>query len=315
MSTVDTAEPRQELALRSQAELTVEQVVAQVQKIQQVQRAVMKDGEHFGVIPGATKPSLLKPGAEKLCETFRLAPRYRAEKQAHPDGHLDVFVTCELTHIPTGLFFGEGLGACTTRETKYAYRQAERTCPKCSKPAIIKGKAEYGGGWLCFKKKNGCGAKFADDAPEIVSQEGGRIPNDALADAWNTVVKMAKKRALVDAVLTATAASDIFTQDLEDTGKADIGSAATASTPATGGPAVESAVADAPSDEVKKRRRQAHALISKLVKAGSAPQIDEEAINHGMTAEYGTARVADLTYAQLLNLIERLSAKEQELGL
>ena len=33
---------------------------------------------------------------------------------------------------------------------------------------------------------------------------------------YNTVLKMAKKRALVDAVLTATAASDIFTQDLED---------------------------------------------------------------------------------------------------
>jgi hypothetical protein len=32
----------------------------------------------------------------------------------------------------------------------------------------------------------------------------------------NTVLKMAKKRAQIDAVLTATAASAIFTQDLED---------------------------------------------------------------------------------------------------
>jgi hypothetical protein len=32
----------------------------------------------------------------------------------------------------------------------------------------------------------------------------------------NTVLKMAKKRALVDGVLTATAASDAFDQDLED---------------------------------------------------------------------------------------------------
>lgn len=33
---------------------------------------------------------------------------------------------------------------------------------------------------------------------------------------YNTILKMAKKRAFVDAVLTATAASDIYTQDLDD---------------------------------------------------------------------------------------------------
>lgn len=36
------------------------------------------------------------------------------------------------------------------------------------------------------------------------------------ADYYNTCLKMAKKRAYVDAVLTATGASDIFTQDIED---------------------------------------------------------------------------------------------------
>ena len=35
-------------------------------------------------------------------------------------------------------------------------------------------------------------------------------------DQYNTVLKMAKKRSHVDAILTATAASDIFTQDIED---------------------------------------------------------------------------------------------------
>ena len=42
------------------------------------------------------------------------------------------------------------------------------------------------------------------------------METDNPADHYNTVFKMAKKRALVDAVLTTTAASDIFTQDLED---------------------------------------------------------------------------------------------------
>ena len=36
------------------------------------------------------------------------------------------------------------------------------------------------------------------------------------ADIANTVLKMAKKRAQIDLTLTATAASDCFTQDVED---------------------------------------------------------------------------------------------------
>ena len=36
-------------------------------------RSVMQDGQDYGVIPGTDKPTLYKPGAEKLCVTFRLA--------------------------------------------------------------------------------------------------------------------------------------------------------------------------------------------------------------------------------------------------
>lgn len=43
-----------------------------------------------------------------------------------------------------------------------------------------------------------------------------QIENPDIADNYNTVLKMAKKRAHVDAILTSVAASDFFTQDLED---------------------------------------------------------------------------------------------------
>lgn len=45
---------------------------------------------------------------------------------------------------------------------------------------------------------------------------GKQEENPDIADVYNTVLKMAKKRAYVDGILSATAASDIFTQDLED---------------------------------------------------------------------------------------------------
>ena len=62
---------------------------------------------------------------------------------------------------------------------------------------------------------SGFGTKKIDGKWMIVRQ-GEKIEHDNPADYYNTVLKMAKKRAHVDAMLTATAASDIFTQDLED---------------------------------------------------------------------------------------------------
>lgn len=61
---------------------------------------------------------------------------------------------------------GNAVDDASTHATVPAKREtAEKKCPACgSTSAIIKGKAEYGGGWVCFKKKGGCGAKLADDA-------------------------------------------------------------------------------------------------------------------------------------------------------
>ncbi|GEM_PF-1648522 len=204
-------------SLAQTGELTCDELVARVRMVHEVLARVMAENVDYGRIPGCgDKPTLLKPGAEKLCMTFRLAPSYRTEEIRDADGHLTVIITCTLTHITSGLIVAEGLGRASTRESKYAYRQANRKCPRCGGEAIIKGKAEYGGGWLCFAKKGGCGAKFNDGDKAIEGQGVGRVANEDLADQYNTVLKMGAKRAFVAATLSATAASSIFTQDLED---------------------------------------------------------------------------------------------------
>jgi len=198
-------------------EWSVSDVMIQVQKIQEIMHQAMKKDEHYGIIPGTTKPTLYKPGAEKLGLTFRLMPQFKITKSELPNGHREYEVVCTLIHVPSQLMMGEGVGSCSTMESKYRFRKANQKCPKCGKEeTIIKGKKEYGGGWLCYAKKGGCGAKFKDGDPEIENQNLGRIEHDNPADYYNTVLKMAKKRSHVDAMLTATAASDIFTQDLED---------------------------------------------------------------------------------------------------
>ena len=198
-------------------ERSIGDVRNQVNKIQNLMKDLMKNGEHYGIIPGTgTKPTLLKAGAEKLCFAFRLAPEFEIKQTDLATGHREIQVITTLRNMATGAVVGQGLGSCSTMESKYRWRKLSRVCPKCGQEAIIKGKEDYGGGWVCFKKKGGCGTKFPDAAPEIIGQPEGRIENDDIADSYNTVLKMAKKRSIVDATITACAASDIFTQDVED---------------------------------------------------------------------------------------------------
>jgi len=144
------------------------------------------------------------------------APSYTWTETDMANGHKNFVTKCILTHISSHEVYAEGLGSCSTMESKYRFRDEEKKCPKCNAAAIIRGKKEYGGGWICFNKKGGCGAKFADGDQSIEGQKTGRIEYDNPADFYNTALKMAKKRAHIDATLTATAASDIFTQDIED---------------------------------------------------------------------------------------------------
>jgi hypothetical protein len=130
--------------------------------LQQYVREHMVEGEDFGVIPGSTKPTLFKPGAEKLNAIFGLAPIVEISNRVEDwdKGFVAYEIKVILLNKRTGQVEAEGIGSCNSKERRYA-RQ---------------------------------------DAPSIS----------------NTVLKMAKKRALVDATLSATRASGLFTQDLED---------------------------------------------------------------------------------------------------
>jgi hypothetical protein len=191
-------------------------------EFQQFVKSYLVEDEDYGVIPGTKKRTLLKPGADKLCDIYGLADTYPEDRikrtiDWHSDPPLfDYEVTCVLKTKSSGNVVGEGMGSCSSWEAKYRYRDSQRKCPACGKDAIIKGKEEYGGGWLCFRKKGGCGMKFGDKDPQMTDQIIGRIANPDIIDQKNTVLKMAKKRAKIDAVIGVTRSSGIFTQDMED---------------------------------------------------------------------------------------------------
>ena len=190
--------------------MSPETLTRQLTLLQQVMRRVMQEGEHYGIIPGCQKPSLLKPGAEKLSMTFRLSPAYEIVQVNGDYGHREYQVICTLTHIPTGQVFGQGVGVCSTMESQYRYRGGEKIPTGRPVPQ------EY---WntrdVNLIGGPGYGTAKVGNAWQVV-RIGEKMENPDIANEYNTVLKMAKKRAHVDAVLTATAASDIFTQDMED---------------------------------------------------------------------------------------------------
>ena len=182
------------------------------------------DGGDFGALPGAgAKKVLLKSGADKLCEIYGLYDDYEivARVEDWDRGLFDFELRCVLKSRRDDSIVGTGLGSCSSFESKYRWRLAQRICPSCGATAIIKGRAEYGGGWVCFDKKGGCKAKFDDTDRRITAQEIGRVENPDIIDTKNTVLKMAKKRAKIDAVIGVTRSSGLFTQDLEDLEPAD----------------------------------------------------------------------------------------------
>jgi hypothetical protein len=200
--------------------LSTAQVLHRLDGINDLMSKAMVPAVDYGSIPGTGgKPTLLKPGAEKLCVLFQFAPAYRTEKTYHPDGHLTVECVCTIHHAPTGGRLGEAAAMCTTRESKYAYRGGARVCPECGKPAIKKSKFpprdDPNGqpGFYCYGKVGGCGVNFAADDERVTSQPEGRVPNPDLADAYNTVLRIAEKRALVAAVRLVTGASAIFDEE------------------------------------------------------------------------------------------------------
>ena len=133
-----------------------------IDQLKEFVQEVMIKGVDYGLVDGFSKPTLLKPGAEKLCDVFGFSKTVEVINRIEQweSGVFAYEVKMTLTSKENGIIEAEGLGSCNSKEASFQHQ----------------------------------------DPYTIV----------------NTVLKMAKKRALIDAVLSATRASRLFTQDIED---------------------------------------------------------------------------------------------------
>lgn len=138
----------------------VQTTLAKINQFQMVVQNTLKANHDYGVIPGTNKPTLLKPGAEKIQMLFGVTSEYEVTEriQDYDKGFFAFTVRCII--YKNGMKITEGVGHCNTREKKY------------------------------------------------INQDPYTLAN--------TCLKMAKKRAQIDATLTLASLSEIFTQDIED---------------------------------------------------------------------------------------------------
>ena len=81
--------------------------------------AQMQKDIDYGIIPGTKKPSLWKPGAEKLCRLFSLRPSYELIHFVTDFEQPLFFYHYRCTLVRQGEMVGQGDGSCNSREKKY----------------------------------------------------------------------------------------------------------------------------------------------------------------------------------------------------
>lgn len=230
-------------------------------------RRSLKPGHHYYSFNKDAKPVLTKDGSYRIFALFGVTPGDPVLEKERADGHLTVTAKIPLYHTETGKYITTGVGSCSTRESKYAYRKGERVCPECKVPAIRKSKDKDE--FYCWSKLDGCGAKFAGTDDRITGQQLGRVENPDIADQENTVLKMATKRAEVAGAQKLPGVSELFTQDLGDVEHENLNggsqrshSSSSAPTPTHSGPAKQSGT----------QVEVAKTLARKLIDSGCEPE-------------------------------------------
>ena len=174
----------------------IQTTMKKISQLQSVVQSTLRKDHDYGIISGTSKPTLLKPGAEKILMLFGLTSEYTflSSTEDYDRGFFAYTVKCILTK--NGQKITEGVGQCNTYEGKYRWRWVtEKNLPDGIDPSTLQSRT-----------KNGKYGEYKEY----------RTENDDPYTLANTVLKMAKKRAQVDAVLTVASLSEVFTQDLED---------------------------------------------------------------------------------------------------
>lgn len=171
-------------------------IISTLKKISEFQALVqstLKTGHDYDTIPGTNKPTLLKPGAEKIGMLFGVNPDYEFLDRIE-DYKSEFFAyNIKCTLYRNGNPVAQGVGSCNSKEKKYRYINVKES-----------------------EIPSGIDKENLEAITDKYGKTKYKIENNDVCSLVNTILKMAKKRAYIDATLQLAALSEIFTQDIED---------------------------------------------------------------------------------------------------
>jgi hypothetical protein len=175
---------------------TIQETMQSIALLQSMVNDLLIRGIDYGRIPGTPQDSLWDPGASQIISAFNCYPGERRMLKLEDSAEkIVVCVEVPIISRATGQVVSTGIGAASTLETKYKYRWAPNPQEWGYDEAAIK----------TFKTKPG----RDDDGNEVTLY---RIPNPEHSELLNTILKMASKRAEVDAAESLPGVSSVLRQ-------------------------------------------------------------------------------------------------------
>lgn len=222
-------------------QLSVEEAVTFNNEMDRFIQEALVAGTDFGIIPGCSKPCLLKSGAEKIALYLNLI--FRTEVVGRTEDFQQGFFAyeCKCYVIDVdGIVRGEGISTANSKEPRYA------------------------------------------------RQSGFAVQN--------TILKMCKKRALVDAILNVAAISSVFVQDIEEMDiQQDVGKDV-------------SELKTKPKTDKPATKKQ----LEYLTKLMQQHNNTEESMNRYVKQAYGLDDFRSVTGVQCSELIEKYKALDEK---
>jgi hypothetical protein len=143
-----------------------------IEQAEKLVASVLEPEIDFGLHPGTNSIAVKDSGAAKIYNGFNTFPEHVILHITEKDDLISYLVQAKLVHRISGAVVGSGVGACSTMESKYAYRW-------------VRNPEEYG-----FDRKS---LRYDKE------RKKWRITNPEIEDLGNTILKMASKRSELDA--------------------------------------------------------------------------------------------------------------------
>jgi hypothetical protein len=181
--------------------VSLQQAADNMRKLDQIRKQIMREGVDYDIIPGAQKPSLLKPGAERLLHFYGLGHRVQCEEKVEDWDNGFFYYRYRVTVVKTypthEIVVAECEGSANSKEKRYRNQDVYTIVNTLQKMAI---KRALVGATLQATGTSGFFTQDVEDMdlPAMDGQRQTPLAGNATDKQQRAIHTSAKKKGLSD---------------------------------------------------------------------------------------------------------------------